>query len=268
MKPNQVQPPDAAELRRRAEARLKGQRTEDGGQRTEVETVRLVHELQVHQIELEMQNEELQQARATADALLAQYVELYDFAPTGYFTLDREGTIRQLNLNGARLLGGERSGLVPRRFGLFVAESDRRAFSDFLEQVFASAARQSCEVTLPRAGSQPLVVQIEGTRSADGQECRAVVLDLTARQQAEAALRQKAEALRASNVELEQFNRAMVGRELRMIELKLEINELCRRLGEPPRHATDQFQTGHIPDGGPATAPPGGGGARTTQAQA
>ena len=87
------------------------------------------------------------------------------------------------------------------------------------------------------------------------------VQDITARKRAEEALRQKAEALRASNAELEQFNRAMVGRELRMIELKQEINELCRRLGEPPRHETDQFQTGRIPGAGSAPAPPGRGGA-------
>ena len=85
--------------------------------------------------------------------------------------------------------------------------------------------------------------------------------DIAARKQAEAALRQKAEALRASNAELEQFSRAMVGRELRMSELKQELNELCRRLGEPPRHETDQFQTGRIPGAGSAPAPPGGGGA-------
>ena len=85
--------------------------------------------------------------------------------------------------------------------------------------------------------------------------------DITERKQAEVALRQKAEALRASNAELEQFNRAMVGRELRMIELKQEIKELCGRLGEPPRHETDQFQTGRIPGAGSAPAPPGRGGA-------
>ena len=68
--------------------------------------------------------------------------------------------------------------------------------------------------------------------------------------QAEAALRKKAEALRASNVELEQFNRAMISRELRMIELKEEINELCRRMGEPPRHATDPLQADSVPGDG------------------
>jgi PAS domain S-box-containing protein len=193
-KKSQDQPAGAAALRRRAEERLQTR------ERTPPSAQRLVHELQVHQIELEMQNEELrrarsqveallaqqlQQARAKADALLAQYTDLYDFAPTGYLTLDRKGAVRQVNLAAARLLGVERSRLVNRRFGLFVAEGDRRAFSDFLEKVFASQAKAWCEVTLPQAGAQPLLVRIEGMRSQDRQECRAVVLDITERKQAE-----------------------------------------------------------------------------------
>ena len=87
------------------------------------------------------------------------------------------------------------------------------------------------------------------------------VQDITARKRAEEALRQKAEALRASNDELEQFNRAMVGRELRMIELKQEINELCGRLGAPSRHETDPLLADGLPGAGPAPVPPGGGGA-------
>ena len=180
MKKNQDQPAGAAP-RRRAEERLKRQRPAGGGQRTESETARLVHELEVHQIELKTQNEELQQARAQVDALLVQYTDLYDFAPAGYMTLDRDGTIRQMNLTGARLLGVERSRLVNRRFGLLVAEGDRRGFKEFLQNVFASRAKAGCEVTLPQEGSQPLVLRIEGTRSADGQECRTVVLDITER---------------------------------------------------------------------------------------
>jgi len=201
MKKNQDQPADAlravgspggsaAELRRRAEERLKGQRTEDRGQRTAEDTARLVHELQVHQIELEMQNEELRQARAQLCAHVAQYIDLFEFAPTGYLILDREGVIRQANLAVARLFGVARSRLLKRRFGLFVAEGDRRAFSDFLHRVFAGQARECCEVTLPQAGPHPLFVRVEGTRSADGQECLAVVLDLTERKRAEAALRE------------------------------------------------------------------------------
>jgi hypothetical protein len=74
---------------------------------------------------------------------------------------------------------------VKRGFGQFVTESDRRAFNDFLEKVVASEAKESCEVTLPREGSPPLFVRIEATRSADAQECGAVVLDITERRHAE-----------------------------------------------------------------------------------
>jgi PAS domain S-box-containing protein len=189
MKKQQAPPADGAELRRCAEERLKIQRTENRGQRTELETARLVYELQVHQIELEMQNEELRRARARADALLAQYTDLYDFVPGGYLTLDREGTIRQLNLTGARLLGIDLSRLLNRRFGLLVAEDDRRAFSDFLQKVFTSQTKECCEVRLPQAGHHALFVRIEGARSANGQECLAAVVDLTERREAETRFR-------------------------------------------------------------------------------
>jgi len=187
---NQNQPADAAELRRRAEERLKRQKSERGGQKTDVKTARLVHELEVHQIELEMQKEELQSGRAQVETLLTQYTDLYDFAPTGYMSLDHEGTIHQVNLSGARLFDVERSRLMNRRFGLFVTEGDRCVFSDFLKKVFASETKEYCEVTLSQKGHRPLFVRIEGTRSADGQECRAVVLDFTERRQAEEALRE------------------------------------------------------------------------------
>jgi PAS domain S-box-containing protein len=183
-------PHTPAELRRQAEERLQARgQTLQSALRDPHAEARLVHELQVHQIELEMQNEELRQTRARADALLAQYTDLYDFAPTGYLTLDREGAIRQANLTGALLLRVERSRLVNRRFGQFVAECDRRTFSDFLEKVFAGQAKESCEVTLLREDSEPFVAQLEGRRSEDGQECRAVVLDITERKRADEALR-------------------------------------------------------------------------------
>jgi two-component system, cell cycle sensor histidine kinase and response regulator CckA len=183
---------DAAELRRRAEERLskkrKIQRSEAGNRSTADDTARLIHELQVHEIELEMQNEELRKARAQGETLLAQYTDLYDFAPAGYLILDREGGIRQVNLTAAQLLGVERSQLVNRRFGLFVTESDRRTFGDFLQKVFAGQAKEGCEVTLRRENSQPVVVRISGLRSVDGQECRAVAVDITEHKRQEKAL--------------------------------------------------------------------------------
>jgi len=186
MKRNPDQPPDGAELRHLAEERLKSRRTEDRGQKTEPETARLVHELQVHQIELEMQNEVLQQAHARAEALLAQYTDLYDFAPTGYFNLAPDGTILAVNLTGARLLGIERAELLNRRLGLLVAEADRLALSACLERTFAATDRQCCEVALLSAEKEPLFVHLEAVVSEGRQECRAAVLDVTDRHRAEA----------------------------------------------------------------------------------
>ena len=207
----------ARQLRRRAEARLQAQRKtprlRDGSPASAADSQRLVQELQVHKIELEMQNEELSQATAQAEASAERFSDLYDFAPVGFLTLDPKGTIRQINLSGARLLGLGRARLLNRRLGQFVAGSDRLAFSDFLLEVFASRAKKHCEVRLPRGDSQPLVVQIECTRSADGQECRAVVFEITRRKQTEEALQQahnelelrvaaRTEALRKANQEL------------------------------------------------------------------
>jgi two-component system cell cycle sensor histidine kinase/response regulator CckA len=200
--------------RHEAEARLRKQkrtlRSEPGGPLPTADKQRLVHELQVHQIELEMQNEELSRASAQAEVAADKFSNLYDFAPVGYLTLDRKGAIRQVNLRGARLLGLERARLLNRRLALLVAEADRLALSDFLESVFGGEAKKHCEVTLPRAGSQPLVVQIEGTRSAEEQECRAVLFDLTERKQAEAALQHAYDELElrvaARTVDLQRAN--------------------------------------------------------------
>ena len=186
MKKNQNQPANSAALRRRAEQRLKRQRPEGRGQKTKLETARLVHELEVHQIELEMQNEELQRTRAKAEALLAQYTDLYDFAPTGYFNLAADGTILAVNLTGARLLGIERAQLLNRRFGVLVSEADQSVFNAFLAKTFAGKDREFCEVALLKAKTAPLFVHVEAVVSEGRRECRAAMLDITDRYQTEA----------------------------------------------------------------------------------
>ena len=174
----------AAELRHRAEMQLNAQMQEARPPRTEEESLRLVYELEVHQIELEMQNAELRQARDDVE-LLDRYTDLYDFAPIGYFTLDRNGTISAVNLSGATLLEVERSQLHGRHFGLFVPVNTRPIFSEFLGKVFASRGKESCEVTLTREGNQLLFVQLEAVAFESGQECRVAVIDITARRRAE-----------------------------------------------------------------------------------
>jgi PAS domain-containing protein len=124
MKRDQTPSADAAELRRRAEARLGAGRSEAAAL-AEVDAQRIVHELQVHKVEPEMQNEELCRSRVEVEAGLERYTELYDFAPVGYMTLGRDGAIRQVNLTGTRLLGVERGRLPGRRFGVLIHLSSR-----------------------------------------------------------------------------------------------------------------------------------------------
>jgi putative nucleotidyltransferase with HDIG domain/PAS domain S-box-containing protein len=190
----------AAKLRRQAEERLNAKAAGLHLPRTKAETQRLVHELEVNRIELEMQNAELRQARAEVENALEIYTDLYDFAPVGYFTLDRSGTINAVNLGGVSLLGIERSRLIGRNFGLLVVTEIRPFFSDFLGKVFANQGKESCEVTLTTEGNSPLVVQIEAMAAASGQECRLALFDISGRKQAEAALRAK-EEVRLSLIE-------------------------------------------------------------------
>jgi len=191
-------PTDEATLRARAENRLseKTSRSEAADHDSTEETQRLVHELQVHQIELELQNEELQSARAELELGLERYTDLYDFAPVGYVTLDRGGAIRKVNLAGARLLGQERARLVGANFGFFVSPESRPDFAAFVHKVFASQAKEIFEVALCPVESAPLWVHIEAMAVGDeGHECRAVLVDVTERRHLEDTLRFRAELL-------------------------------------------------------------------------
>ena len=167
-------------------ATLKPGEPDTAGLQTEADTQRLVHELQVHQIELELQNEEIRQARDRMEVELERYSDLYDFAPVGYVTLDREGAIREANHACASLLGTVRSRLVKQRFGLFVAAADLPAFNGFLQKVFESKARESCEVKLIMEGKNAVEVRIDARAAVSGRECRAVLEDITGRKRAEA----------------------------------------------------------------------------------
>jgi PAS domain S-box-containing protein len=181
---------ESAELRHRAEKRLQSRTPEADGQVSAAQTQRHLHELQVHQIELEMQNEELRESRARMEAALERSADLYDFAPVGYLTLSDNGIIRELNLPGARLLGLERSRLVGGRLGTFVSKGTRSVFDSWLKEVFTTRIKQTCEVILSREGRPPLAVEIEATLSQDGREGHAIMVDITARKALEEQLRQ------------------------------------------------------------------------------
>ena len=141
-----------AELRRRAEELLQRDDLHDQGEAArssaDSDAQRLVHELQVHQIELELQNAELVEARAEAEEAVARYTDLYDFAPIGYLTLGVAGEILEVNLTGARLLGRPRSQVTGRRFATFVAAASVPAFNAYLDQLCQGTRTGPSEVTL------------------------------------------------------------------------------------------------------------------------
>ncbi|MGB9082242.1 MAG: ATP-binding protein [Desulfuromonadaceae bacterium] len=200
MSEKKEQPCDSAELRRLAEARLGENTGMAHPPGTEEDPLRLHHELQVHQVELEMQNAELRHVRDELETALEMYTDLYDFAPVGYFTLDSKGTICRVNLTGAGLVGVERSRLVGQRLALFVTVEARPSFNNCLEEIFTNPAKVACEVALLQEGNAPLFVLVEGVASASGQECRIALIDITGRKRAEEALHLAKEA--AASIQL------------------------------------------------------------------
>ena len=155
---------------------------------------KLVHELQVQQIELELQNEELRNAHAEVQAGLDRYADFYDFSPTGFVSLDRAGAVLEINLAAATLLGRPRASLVGVHFNVFVPRAEVATFDRLVAQVFESGTHQSCELTLTDtnpAHPTPVSVHVDAARSADGQECRAVLTNITEHKHAEQKLQER-----------------------------------------------------------------------------
>jgi PAS domain-containing protein len=140
---------------------------------------KILHELQVHQIELQMQNEELRQANETAEVALKKYTLLYDFAPMGYFTLDSDGTICDLNFTAAEMLGEKRFSLIETNFKLFVSGSSKPVFGEFLRKVFAGNAKESCELILGYDDTPLGIVYMEGIVTGEDKKCLLSVMDIS-----------------------------------------------------------------------------------------
>jgi PAS domain-containing protein len=169
---------NAEMLRRKAEEKLKEkQKRDESAANTDVQ--KLLHELQVHQIELEMQNEELRNAYETAETALKKYTMLYDFAPMGYFTLDSEGSICELNFTGADMLGERRFSLINSNFKLFVSEASLPVFNNFFSKVYVTNVKESCEVMLGYDKNPLCFVYMEGIVIGDDQKCLLSVIDIS-----------------------------------------------------------------------------------------
>ena len=145
--------------------------------------------LRTHQLELEMQNDELLRASDKAKVVSKKYTELYDFAPSGYFTLSAEKAIKELNHSGAIILGKQRSHVIGSQFGFFVSKNTLPVFNVFFLNVFNSKAKEICEVTIETEGNPPKYVHIEGMVVGKGKQCLLNVIDITVLKQTEEVLR-------------------------------------------------------------------------------
>lgn len=213
----------AAELRRQAEeiAREKAFQVPENMESLSIDAARqLLHELRVHQVELEMQNDELRRAQEELVAARARYFDLYDLAPVGYFTLSEAGLILEANLTAVTLLGVTRGALLKQTLTCFILPEDQDIYYRHHKLLFEKGAPQVCELRLVKKDAAPVWVRMDATaaQDADGTSvCRATMIDITERKQAEAEIlklkdeleqrvRTRTAQLEASNKELEAFS--------------------------------------------------------------
>ena len=183
------------ELRRRAEERALENAAEGAADvALSPEAIRrALHELRVHQIELEMQNEELRRAQAELEASEARFFDLYDLAPVGYLTLSEAGLVLTANLTVASLLGVARGALVAQPLSRFVASEDQDAYYLHRRRLVTTDAPQACELRLRRAGGDTFWARVEATAGTDSDGAplhRVIVSDVSERRRAEDSLRE------------------------------------------------------------------------------
>jgi PAS domain S-box-containing protein len=184
-------------LRKQAEDALQG-KTEELQELSIKDAGSLIHELQVHQIELEMQNEELRRVQKELEESRDRYSDLYDFAPVGYFSFDKNGLIIEVNLTGATKLGVERNSLIKKPFSLYISPDSKNVFYLHLRQVFMTGFRQTCELKLVDKKGIQLDVQLESISVKEGNSghCRTAMSDITDHKRTDNRLRENEERLR------------------------------------------------------------------------
>jgi signal transduction histidine kinase len=236
---------DAVALRERAIARVR----EAGGLAppAAADAPRLLHELQLQQVELELQNEALRQARAALETSLARYTELYDRAPVGYLTLTGDGRIEQINRAGAALLEAPGEALAGQALSQYVERLDRPALRALLQRIQAGTPGDGCELSLRGAGGALRVVRVEA-EAGRGAGCRITLADVTesrlstdALRRSETKLRQAyrrlAQAQESERLRLTEQLHDQVGRNLTALGLNLSMlrQELAPSAGAETR---------------------------------
>ncbi len=170
---------DAEALRRKAEMLFREKEINaDTDTSQEPEIQKLMHELQVHQIELQMQNNELQIAYEKMEGALKRFTLLYDFAPIGHFTLDCNATIIELNFTAAEMLRERRISLLGSNFKIMICEQSKPVFNDFYKRVFSSNRTESCDIVICIDDATFLNAHIQGIVISEENQCLISMLDL------------------------------------------------------------------------------------------
>ena len=176
-------------LRKKAEEKLQSQFNGINDQSKSLDEV--INELRVHQIELEMQNEELRKAQLELEDSRRQYFELYDLAPVGYLTVDKNGLIIKVNLTGADIFGEPRENLINNAFIRFIASNFKRAYHEHTQKVLENQTKQQCELKLISNNEIPLFVSLNtiavNDEDGDFKEFRIILTDITEHKKLEEA---------------------------------------------------------------------------------
>ena len=186
-------------LRRQAEERLREKAGDVSGKALD-DAHQLIHELEVHQIELEMQNDELRSTQRKLVESRDEYHELYDFAPAGYFTIGEKARIRQVNLRGADLLGIQRSKLINRKFSDFISPEFQDDFYFHCQRIFENRTQQTCDLKLVKLDGTLIDARLDSIAAKDkvaaSRQFQTAVADITERVQAREVLQYSEEKFR------------------------------------------------------------------------
>lgn len=192
--PNNIKAPI---LCQKAVELLKRHQPETALKLSETETLNLIQRLEENQLKMIRLNQKLKLAQKQTQIAVEKYTELYDFAPSGYCTLSKEGEIIELNHNGANLLGKKRIHLAGCQFSSFVTDDTKPIFDIFLRKIFDSQTEETCGVTLLTANNSPIYVHLSGHAAIDKEQCLLNLVDITSHKQTQDTLLKSEEQFRA-----------------------------------------------------------------------